>query len=233
MTVATPAAAAPAAPAAAAAPATPAAPATGTPASGQPAAAQPPAAAAAPAVKPTILGGSKEPSKDGKPAAEPAASEPAKQGAPEKYADFKLPEGVNLDKALMDKALPLFKKHNLSQDAAQEFADLQAQSVKADNEARLAAFNSQVEDWGKQARSQFGADADKNLGFAAKAVERFGSPELRALLDESGLGNHPLLVKMLAKVGDALREDQPVEGRKAGAEQDTASMMFPTMKKKS
>lgn len=225
-----PAAPATAATAPAAAPATAAAqsaaPAAAVPAA-QPAAdpAKPAAAPAAAAPKNTILGG--EPPKDGsQPAAQP-------QGAPEKYADFKLPEGLTLDAKTLDGFKAIAKEAGLSQEAAQKFVDFETSLVKAGNEAAQAAWQEQVAKWETESREAFGADWQKQFGIASKAVERFGSPALRQLLNESGLGNHPEVVKFFAKVGGRISEDQPVEGRRAGGEAvPTAKLMFPTMEKK-
>lgn len=171
-----------------------------------------------------------EPSKEG---AKPGEA-PKQEGAPEKYADFKLPEGVEIKKPLLEAFTAAAKELNLSQTAAQKLVDLQAQNVVSEIHERLTAFNAQVEEWGKQTREAFGAEWNKQSLAASKAVERFGSPELRQLLNDSGLGNHPEMVKMFARVGLAISEDTPVDGRKAGGDKvPTEKLMFPTMEKKS
>ena len=219
-------AAAPAAPAAAA----PAPAATPAPAAAAPAPAEPAKPAASPEPRKTILGGAP---KSGEPA-KPAAAAAAPEGAPEKYADFKLPEGVTADPKLMEAFSATAKELGLSQEKAQKFVDLQAQNVKAEIDARLTAFNTQIETWEKETRAHFGANADKEFANAARAVEQIGTPELRTLLNESGLGSHPELVKFFAKVGKDFTEDQPVEGRRAGGEAvRTADLMFDKMPKKS
>ena len=226
MTVETPAAPA-ATPAATPTPA-PAAPAAGAPApeAPKPAAATPePAKPAAGEPRKTILGGAAAPAKDA-PAAKP-------EGAPEKYTDFKLPEGFAADPKLMDTFTATAKELGLSQAHAQKLVDLQAQNVKAEIDGRLAAFNTQVETWEKETRAHYGADADKQFAVAARAMEQIGTPELKTLLDDSGLGSHPEVVKFFANAGGMLLEDQPVDGKRAGGEAaSTASLMFPTMNKK-
>jgi hypothetical protein len=176
----------------------------------------------APAPSKTILGG--EPS-----SAAPAKDAP-KTGAPEKYTDFKLPEGLKFDDALLGKFSETAKGLGLSQEGAQKIVDLQAQSVKAEIDARLSGFNKQVSDWGEASKKLFGTDFEKQFGLAAKAVERFGDADLKTLLRESGLGNHPAVIKAFNKIGALMSEDQPVDGRRAGGEaKTTAELMFDKM----
>ena len=51
------------------------------------------------------------------------------EAAPEKYEDFKLPEGMEVNTDLLDKATPVFKELNLTQDQAQKMVDLQTTFV--------------------------------------------------------------------------------------------------------
>lgn len=211
----------PAPPASAPASATPAAAPASPPADQKPPEGQPPAAEPE-KPKNTILGGEQ-------PKGEPKPGE----GAPEKYADFALPEGIESNAKLMESFKATAKALNLSQENAQKLVDFQAQNVKEEIESRLTAFNSQIAEWEKQSRAAFGGEWEKQFGIASKAVERFGSPALRELLNESGMGNHPELVRFFAKVGAALSEDDPDNGRSAGGERvPTEKLMFPTMEKK-
>lgn len=159
-----------------------------------------------------------------------AKTEPQKTGAPEKYADFKMPEGVALDKEALAKAEPLFKKHGFSQDVAQEFVDFQAQNLKAEIEGRLNAVTQQSEAWAKESREQFGASWEREFANAAKGIESFGTPKMREILMAVGLDNHPEFVAMFARVGAKMSEGQPVDGKTAGNERvPTEKLMFDKM----
>jgi hypothetical protein len=62
---------------------------------------------------------------------------------------------------------------------------------------------------------------DETLSLVGKALDHFGAPskieeidgkkvetnEFRALLNETGLGNHPVMVKMFRAIGAAVSED--------------------------
>jgi len=61
--------------------------------------------------------------KDGK----DSTADKAEKVIPDVYADFKVPEGMEVDKSLLNEALPVFKEMKLSQEEAQKLVDLQAQ----------------------------------------------------------------------------------------------------------
>jgi len=170
----------------------------------------------------TILGGEKPP--ESKPE--------AKQGAPEKYTDFTMPEGMTLDKDMAAKAMELFKGMNLSQEDAQKLVTLQAESAKALNDAVLQGYQQQVNEWKDSSMKLYGAKSQEEFAVAAQAINRFGTPELRSILNETGLGNHPELVKFFVQVGHAIKEDSPADGRKVGEKLSDADVFFPSMKRK-
>lgn len=211
--------------------ATPPAPAPAAPA---PAAATPPAAAApsgvAPAAAPTsILGPGSEPAK---PTVAPAAT----PKAPEKYADFKLPEGRALNKEAADKFAPLFKELDLSQENAQKLVDAQVAFEDSIAKAQVAALDKQNEAWVAELRKGWGADFDKHAGFASKGIEGVAIKGLREFLQESGLSNHPLLVQAFAKIGaEFFSEAQPSTGRTDNGKSEEKTLgqaLYPNMKTK-
>ncbi len=155
-----------------------------------------------------------------------------KQGAPEKYADFKLPEGIKLDAALAEKFTASAKKLGLSQDAAQELVSLQAEHALAEMKSRLDWYQEQRAAWKKDTIAALGPKYQEELGFAAKALDRFGSPELRKLLTDTGLGDNKELAVFLVKAGKAMAEDQPLGGKEVGKVDDVEAIhrsLFPTM----
>jgi hypothetical protein len=64
---------------------------------------------------------------------------------------------------------------------------------------------------------EFGGEKlSENLSVAKKALDAFGTPELRKLLDDSGLGNHPEVIRMMYRAGKAISEDRFVGGSPGG-----------------
>ena len=150
--------------------------------------------------------------------------EPAK-GAPEKYADFTLPEGVTLDVAAKETFVAIARELDLSQEKAQKLVDLKVkldQNVAKEVEAQHKKL---VEGWKGESLKALGAEADKSLAVAAKARDKFGSPEFVKFMEESGLGNHPAFIDFCLKVGKAISEDNLVEG-KPGSKEKTLGEVF-------
>ena len=55
------------------------------------------------------------------------------------------------------------------------------------------------------------------MRIARDAVEKFGGDSLKQVLDKTGLGNHPEVVKAFAKVGRLIAEDEIIgRGSRAG-----------------
>lgn len=152
------------------------------------------------------------------------ATEPV---VPESY-ELKMPEGVQLDSAAAEEFTAIAKELKLDQAAAQKLADIGAKMATRQAEAHAQL----VETWTEQVKTdkEIGGDKlDENLGVARKAIDTFGSPELKALLNSTGLGNHPEVVKLAFKVGKAISEDRFVQGSPKGAETDVAKKLFPNM----
>ncbi len=68
----------------------------------------------------------------------------------------------------------------------------------------------------KTLKQEFGPEFDKRTEFANRALEEFGGKELIDVINQSGLGNNPALVKAFAKAGMMLSEGNFVEGASSG-----------------
>lgn len=147
---------------------------------------------------------------------------------PENY-DLKMPEGVELDKAAADEFTAIAKELKLPADAAQKLADVGAKMAQrqVENHAKL------VESWTESVKTDKEIGGDKlaeNLGIARKALDQFGTPELKDVLNMTGFGNHPAVIKAFYKIGKAISEDGFVKGSTPSAgPTDIAKRMFPTM----
>lgn len=157
----------------------------------------------------------------------PEGDKPAEPQVPEAY-EFKMPEGVELDKAAADEFSALAKELKLDQATAQKVADVGAKMAQRQTEAHANLVNSWVES--VKTDKEFGGDKlDENLATARKALESFGTPELKDVLNSTGFGNHPEVIRAFYKIGKAISEDGFVKGSPRGAETDPAKKMFPSM----
>lgn len=161
------------------------------------------------------------------------ATEKVVEGAPEEYADFTLPEGVKSDPEVMTKFKALAKERNLSQTDAQKFADLSAELQTKHATAQSEALKALNTGWieANKTDKEFGGDKlQENLAIAQKAIKAFASPELISLLNQTGFGNNPELIRAFYRAGKAMSEDTFVPaGGAAPAGKSAAEVLYPTM----
>ncbi|QKV66474.1 hypothetical protein HUW52_27350 [Pseudomonas sp. 43A] len=146
-----------------------------------------------------------------KAAADAAKAKDQSQGAPEAYADFTLPEGMDLDSAILGEFKDFAKELNLPQDKAQKIVDFQTKLAAKQAEEYQAAVTKQGEAWATAVKNDpelGGENYDKSVASAVKVIQAFGDDGLRDLLNNSGLGNHPALFKFCHRVSQAISEDK-------------------------
>jgi hypothetical protein len=137
-----------------------------------------------------------------------------KQGAPEKY-EFKAPEGAKFDDKVIEQFSEVAKELDLPQDAAQKILDKVGPVLAQRQLEQVEAIRSQWTESAKSDKEFGGQKLDESLAAGKKALDQFGTPELRTLLNESGLGNHPEVIRFFVRTGKAISEDGFV-GRSQG-----------------
>lgn len=169
--------------------------------------AQPPVQPATPPAAPSPSGAPQAPEAQAPAPEQNAAARP--EGAPEAYQPFDVPAGLPVDEGLMGEFATLAKELNLSQEAAQKLVSFQAKAALQERDAWYAA---------SQADAEFGGQHLKtNLETALRAVDAFGTPELKRLLVDTGLGDHPEVIRMFYRAGKTLAPDRIVGGTSPAA----------------
>lgn len=187
-------------------------------------AAEPPAEAAKDAPAPDAA--AEQTKEDGGQSAE-AAPLPA-------FEAFTVPEGIQVDAEKLGeftKELAEFEQatkadHAELQKFGQKLMDRHIAEVQATvdrlNEAYVAAFEKQKSEW----RSAFEKDpeiggnrADTTVNAALQFIRTHGGneaqqQEFRELMNATGIGNHPALIRLLAKANSVLSEGQPLPAEK-------------------
>ena len=126
-------------------------------------------------------------------------------GAPGEYEAFTVPEGLEINEDLNGEFVTVAKDLDLSQDQAQKLADLYTAQIAAQKDT----WDTMVEGWREEASKDpeiGGEKFQENLAAARGAVKEFGSNEFRDMLNTTGVGNHPAMLKFLYRVGEELRE---------------------------
>lgn len=164
---------------------------------------------------------------DGK--ADPDDSDDQGEAGPPEAYDLKVevagedgkPVEIEIDQELLAEATPILKGLKLTNDQANQLAGFvpkiqgRVLAQQADNFAALKA------EWAKDAKADpeiGGKNWASTEALAARALDTFGAAsakdadgnetnEFRALLNETGLGNHPVMLKMFRQIGEKLGED--------------------------
>jgi len=175
---------------------------------------------------------SEQPKEGEKPAEEAKPAEETKpEGAPETY-EFTAPEGKEYDSAVLEPFSAAAKEANLTQDAAQKLLDKMAPALAERQQSQVKAVQ---DGWLEAAKTdkEFGGEKlPENLATAKKAMDSFASPELKTLLNTTGLGNNPEVIRLFVKVGQSLSEDGFVRGSVSPQNtKTTAEILYPTSKK--
>nr|WP_314520720.1 peptidase [uncultured Lelliottia sp.] len=153
-----------------------------------------------------------------KEAAEKAEKEQKQEGAPEKY-EFQAGEGVELDSEALKDFEPVARDLNLTNEQAQKLVDAYPKILAGVQQRQADAWQATTEQWAADVKAdkEIGGDRlTENLSAAQRALDQFGTPELKEYLNTTGLGNHPDLVKTFVKIGKSMSEDGMVTGKETG-----------------
>ncbi len=144
----------------------------------------------------------------------------AKNDTPAMDADWRLDpktfEGSDIDPAFIDSYSGLAKKYGMNQENA---TSLLKDAAEIMNRMDAENVTRQTNEWIDQSRNdrEFGGAAlNANLAIAKKALETYGTPEIKQLLETTGLGNNPELIRFFWRVGKTLVEDGVVTGQMGG-----------------
>ena len=143
-----------------------------------------------------------------------------------------MPEGVELDTELATSLGSEFKELGLTHAQAQKLTDKYIATMQAREAGKLTAWGERIQGWADTAKKDpeiGGAKWDQTVSDAQRAVNTLGTPALKEYLNASGGGNHPELIRVLAKAGALIKEDSPPAGggEGQGKPADAAHVLFP------
>ena len=131
------------------------------------------------------------------------------EGAGEKPAEYQLamPEGVTIDPDLLTAAAPVFQELGLTSEQASKLVPL-AQQVQERLWSSMTAHHNEVRTaWKNEARADStigGTNWNDSLVLARNALDIGGAgpgSEVRKLLNDTGLGDHPAFIRMFRNLG--------------------------------
>lgn len=137
-------------------------------------------------------------------------SKEKEEGAPEKY-DLKLSEKSLLDKSSVDEISTFARERGLSNKLAQEILEMKESAVKEHIELQAEAVAQRTSSWRKAVEDDKEIGGEKlkeTANLANQVAKRFGTETFMKALNDTGLGNHPELVRVFARIGRAMDNDK-------------------------
>jgi hypothetical protein len=153
-----------------------------------------------------------------------------KDGAPETYEDFTLPDGVEVDTRALESFVPVAKQLNLTQDEAQALIDYEAKRVEEFTTAQENSWTELKNEWktATQSDKEIGGPAfDQSLANAKKFINAYGTNELVEALNATGMGNHPEVIRAFARAGKAMSEDTLAIGGVSNSPRAPEDILYP------
>lgn len=152
------------------------------------------------------------------------------------YQAFNMPEGMEVDQEILNEYLPYAKELGLTQEQAQRGVDFAARAVQKTIDGFYAQHDETVQKYAadlKNDKELGGKNYDEAVGYAQKAMKAFATPELNAVLNSTGLGNHPEMVRAFYRVGKAISEDNTLHtGTQSSREKTDEELFFNNSKPK-
>lgn len=133
--------------------------------------------------------------------------------APENYEDFKAPTGVSLDKSVVAEVKAVAKALDLSQADAQTLIDKVGPVLAKSDAARMTTFvTKRADEWraASLADAELGGTPEQfeeHRATAMKTFTAFGTPALMDVLNKTGLGDNPEVLRWAFRVGKNIGPD--------------------------
>lgn len=143
--------------------------------------------------------------------------------------DLKAPEGV--DEEAVTQFTETAKELGLTNEQAQAVLDREASLQQSFQEQQKETWENQVEQWEQDVRNDKDMGGDKfeaTMHNVKRAFEKFSTPEFTKLVNESGWGNHPELVRVFNRIGEASAEDKHIGGERSQGEKSLAERIYPS-----
>lgn len=166
------------------------------------------------------------------PSAEPFGQQKVEPKPVEVKYELKLPDGSLLDQGRIKSLESLAKENGWTNEQAQTVLNRENEVLSSFMEAQQKLAVDTEAKWIEELKSDKeigGAEFGKNIELAHRVLAKYDSDgSLRKEMDRTRLGNHPLLVKFIARIGKAHSEDSLVQASSApsGDKKRTADILY-------
>jgi len=133
-------------------------------------------------------------------------------GRPESPEAYKIPtgealDGIEFNEDTVKTALGKFHELGLQQKQVDGVMGFYLDMIKGQASAESTASEQRLAEATQQLKTEFGDQYDVKLDIAKGVLGKFGDQALIDELDSTGLGNNPHVIRLLAKIGSQMSED--------------------------
>lgn len=138
--------------------------------------------------------------------------EPKAETDEPKSLELSIPEGGHIAEQDVENIRELAGKRGWNQEQAQAALDFWSEE-----RAGIAAMHAEWRELSEKDPEIGGDKLKESAEHARRALDRFGSDELKQVMEEARLGDHPAFVRFFLKLGKAMAEDVVVTSGGAAA----------------
>lgn len=131
-----------------------------------------------------------------------------KAGVPDKD-NYKVEfDEEDFDEEIINKINEIGYENNLTPQQTKTMIDFAKEHFSSKEAAELEALEQQEAEQLEALKEEWGDEGfNSNIAKAITVIDEFGTPEFKEYLNETGLGNDPQLIRLLANIGNNLKED--------------------------
>lgn len=133
----------------------------------------------------------------------------AERTVPQTYS-LKMPEGSDENASGIESVTKFATEHKLTNEEAQAVLERDNTLKAAIIEGQKQELVTAQQNWIAQGKADAeigGEKWDESVALAKRAVDKLGTPEFKQALNESGLGNHPELLRVFVRAAKLMQDD--------------------------
>lgn len=134
---------------------------------------------------------------------------------PEDY-EVSAPEGVELSDEAVNEFKEVAKEAGLTQEQFQKLVQFDADRFQTAQEAAQEQMQEEINQELESLKSEWGNQFDAKVQTAKKALGAVADQGTYEFLDQTGMGNHPQMIKLFARLGERMSEDSFVSSDGGG-----------------
>ena len=124
-----------------------------------------------------------------------------------------VPEDLDFKPEVIDHFKKIFHANGLNQKQAEGIFKEYMTYIGEQHNSLKQGSETQRSEWLNEIKKEFGKAYDERIDLAVRAVDTFGGQELKDWLNQTGLGDHPMMIRMFSKIGMQMQESLASPGQ--------------------